>query len=212
MSKTDDLFEQLGKVFKVTISILEKKAEEEGIDLTMSEEEHQVFEQSQANKKQSAEGHPLHSLSMQYIDQVKNWNEQQKAWLKEKTTTWQRLQELELLKSNPEKEAAQFTDWLEIVTWYHFMIATKFRRALNSVYEIAQGEDEDWRYDEMIGIAKVAIIGTERSIAAWHQIMIHFPEQEESVLPMLVKLSKINKVAAKTFPNAMQHIRPGLDE
>lgn len=212
IGKTDDLFEKLGKVFKVTMMLLEKKAKEEGIDLTMSEEEHQEFEKDRAEKAQAAENHPLHGLSMKYIDQVKDWNEQQQSWLEEKTATWQQQQEMDLPKSNPQTEIAQFMDWLEIINWYHFMIHVKFRRALNSVFEIAQGEDEDWRYDEMNGTAKVAMLGTERSIAAWHQIMVHFPEQEAVVLPILVQLSKINKAAKKTFPKAMQHIRPGLDE
>ncbi|MEM6698290.1 MAG: hypothetical protein AAF599_07835, partial [Bacteroidota bacterium] len=182
--KTDDLFEKLGKVFEVTMMLLEKTAREKGIDLSMSDEEEQAFEQSQADRKQAAENHPLHPLSMRYIDQVKSWNEQQQSWLEEKTMSWQQQHELELPKSDPQTEFAQLNNWLEIINWYHLMIATKFRRALNSIFEIAQGEEEDWRYDEMNGTAKVAMIGTERSIAAWHQMMTNYPEQEDTILPI----------------------------
>ncbi|MEL6720082.1 MAG: hypothetical protein AAFO82_21795 [Bacteroidota bacterium] len=211
-SKTDDLFEKLGKVFKVTMMLLEKMAKEEGFDLAMSEEAYQEFEQNEADRAQAAKKHPLHTLSIQYLGQVKDWNEQQQSWLEKKTETWQQLHELELSKNSPQAEVAQLTNWLEIINWYHLMIPTKFRRALDAVFEIAQGEEEVWRYDEMNGTAKVAMIGTERSIAAWHQIMVNFPEQEESILPILVQLSKLNKAAEKTFPNAIQHVRPGLDE
>ncbi|MEM9897603.1 MAG: hypothetical protein AAF789_14675 [Bacteroidota bacterium] len=212
LGKTDNLFEKVAKVFEATMMMLEKMAKEEGIDLTMSEEDYQEFEQSRADKKQAAKSHPLHALSMRYIDQVKDWNEQHESWLEEKSATWQQLHEMDLPKSNPQAEIDQFNNWLEIISWYNFMIHVKFMRALNSVFEIAQGEDEDWQHDEMNGTAKVAMIGTERSIVAWHQIMVNFPEQEEFILPILVQLSKITKVAEKTFPKAMQHIRPGLDE
>ena len=62
------------------------------------------------------------------------------------------------------------------------------------------------------GSAKVALIGIDRSLAAWAALRSHFPDQEDAILDFLLRLARIRRQAEKLFPNARAFVRPGFDE
>ena len=62
------------------------------------------------------------------------------------------------------------------------------------------------------GSAKVALIGIDRSIAAWGEIRNHFPLYVASILKMLVHLEQLRRKVEKAFPDARTFIRPGFDK
>jgi len=62
------------------------------------------------------------------------------------------------------------------------------------------------------GSAKVALIAIDRSIAAWGKMLKYFPDQEDELLNILVKLEQLRRNSEKVFPNARTFIRPGFDE
>jgi NAD(P)-dependent dehydrogenase (short-subunit alcohol dehydrogenase family) len=61
------------------------------------------------------------------------------------------------------------------------------------------------------GSAKVAIIGIERSMAAWAALLSHFPDQEQAILTLLAALKALLRRVESAFPNARAFLRPGLD-
>jgi hypothetical protein len=61
------------------------------------------------------------------------------------------------------------------------------------------------------GSAKVALIAIDRSIAAWGAMRNHFPEQEDTILDLLVHLDRLRRKIEKTFPDARAFVRPGFD-
>jgi hypothetical protein len=76
-----------------------------------------------------------------------------------------------------------------------------------------RGELEDNEYfpEDANGSAKVAIIGIERSMAAWAGLLNQFPQQERTILDLLVKLKRLLQNVDKAFPDARAFVRPGFD-
>jgi hypothetical protein len=70
----------------------------------------------------------------------------------------------------------------------------------------------EYNLDDANGSAKVAIIGIERSIAAWSGFLPHFPDQENSILDLLVILKRLLMQVENAFPNARAFLRPGFDK
>ena len=62
------------------------------------------------------------------------------------------------------------------------------------------------------GSAKVAIIGIERSAAAWAALLSHFPDLERSILQVLATLKHLLKQVDASFPNARSFLRPGFEK
>jgi len=85
----------------------------------------------------------------------------------------------------------------------------KLMRALTQCEPLADlGSDMPKDSD---GSAKVALIGTDRSIAAWAGLQQHFPEKADEILDFLLLLERIRKRTEKELPNARAFVRPGFD-
>jgi hypothetical protein len=61
------------------------------------------------------------------------------------------------------------------------------------------------------GSAKVALIGIDRSLAAWSEMLRQLPNEEDQILPLLAALSRLRRDIEATFPDARAFIRPGFD-
>ncbi len=61
------------------------------------------------------------------------------------------------------------------------------------------------------GSAKVALIGIERSIAAWAGLLSYLPELEDEILDLLVILKRLIILVESAFPDARFFLRPGFD-
>lgn len=70
--------------------------------------------------------------------------------------------------------------------------------------EFSKDKDSD-------GSAKVALIGIDEGVAAWATLHKHFPEEEDSILKLLVHLERLRRHSEKEFPNARAFVRPGFD-
>ncbi|MCK4652949.1 MAG: hypothetical protein KAU01_00720, partial [Candidatus Cloacimonetes bacterium] len=62
------------------------------------------------------------------------------------------------------------------------------------------------------GSAKVALIGIDRSIGAWGQMLKHFPYYENKIIKLISFLERLRQIVEKRFPKARDFIRPGFDE
>ena len=95
---------------------------------------------------------------------------------------------------------------VEVIRWYQFFIAAKVMRAIRgSIEERGTDPDSD-------GSAKVALIGIDRSIAAWGVIPRHNRFYRERVFEIISFLNLLKQAVEETFPGAKSFIRPGLDE
>jgi hypothetical protein len=189
-SDLQSVFEQVGEVLSTTLELLKKMAEEKGIDLSEIEPED--------TQKPLWPDHPIMSLSKKYSNDLHDW-------LKAKSEMIE-LEIAEVALHDFEK-AELMSDAYDNIGWFCFFISVKFARALPE----DDGEDEFLIYHRL-GTVKVATIATERSMAALTFLLQHFTEEEDTLLALLVLLEKIRRLSAVQFPNAMEFIRPGLDE
>ena len=108
------------------------------------------------------------------------------------------------------KDFESLKDAIEIIHWYSFQIHVKLMRALR--HGELDLEYEDPIQNDINGSAKVALIGTERSLGAWGILHSQLPEQEDEIITILLLLEKIRKGIFKTFPKVNEFVRPGFDE
>ena len=77
-------------------------------------------------------------------------------------------------------------------------------------------EEEDPEFAEQPkdsdGSAKVALIGIDRSIAAWRLMQLSLPERAEFVVPLILQLARLRNRLERHFPDARSFVRPGFDE
>jgi hypothetical protein len=99
-----------------------------------------------------------------------------------------------------------------VIEWYQYQIAVKTMRALSSRKDEARELDDDYFQRDSDGSAKVALIGIDRSIAAWRLIQLSLPGWCDTIVPLLIELERLRGRIEKSFPEARDFIRPGFDE
>lgn len=101
-------------------------------------------------------------------------------------------------------------DALEVIGWHQFFITVKLMRAFHSLVTEAEF-NHDWPKDSD-GTAKVALIGLDRSIAAWVVVRDMLPAYREEALDFMMRLKRLRTKVEAQFPNARMFVRPGFDE
>ena len=101
-------------------------------------------------------------------------------------------------------------DACEVIQWYQYQIAVKTMRALSARREELE-EDLEMPKDSD-GSAKVALIGIDRSIAAWRMMQLSLPERADSIVPLILQLEMLRTRLENAFPEARDFVRPGFDE
>jgi hypothetical protein len=107
------------------------------------------------------------------------------------------------------RAAASLRDCLEVIRWYQRQIYIKLCRATTGMICRAR-EGNEYDPQDANGSAKVALLGIERSVAAWATLQRHFPDHEDIVLA-LGTLKRLLRYVEAAFPNARSFRRPGFD-
>jgi hypothetical protein len=89
------------------------------------------------------------------------------------------------------------------------LIYVKLCRAASGTIR-AEGADLDYMQQDADGSAKVAIIGIERSMAAWATLLRRFPDHEDGLFALGTLRQLLRQVEA-AFPHARVFRRPGFD-
>jgi hypothetical protein len=97
-----------------------------------------------------------------------------------------------------------------VIHWYQYQIAVKTMRALSGRRE--ELEDDPEFPKDSDGSAKVALIGIDRSIAAWRLMQLSLPERAQSIVPLILQLERLRRRIEIVFPEARRFVRPGFDE
>jgi len=201
-------WDKLHEIFNETMEILRESAEEMGFDLDSIDDEEFTKQEELVRKK--AQEQPYSRSAFEYAETVHNWFELNKDLFEEKQQELQNLLEADIKGVRPADEAVKITDCVEVIRWYQHQIYVKLCRAATGISR-SEFEGSENFIDDANGSTKVAIIGIERSISAWGGLLKHFPEQEDSILDILVKLQRLLRQVETAFPNARKFIRPGLD-
>jgi hypothetical protein len=182
-------WQQLNSIMEETRERIAEWAHEEGINLTQSEDEHQPGKQ---RKRQVIDNHPLAKAGKKYANAASDW-------FRELDQT------VDSEKVNPEAR--------EVIQWYQYQIAVKTMRALSGrreELEDAPGLAEQPKDSD--GSAKVALIGIDRSIAAWRLMQLSLPERAQSVIPLILQLERLRNRVQGHFPYARSFVRAGFDD
>jgi hypothetical protein len=192
---------KLSNVFQETRDMIAEWAGEAGIDLNKADDEDGPAQRKR--RRQQVDNHPLTRAGKKYANDASDW-------FRELDQT---LEVSDLRPPEPALESTeQLADAREVIQWYQYQIAVKTMRALSGRLDEQDAADcIDFPRDSD-GSAKVALIGIDRSIAAWRLVQLALPEREVSIVPLILQLERLRQRIEKTFPYAREFVRPGFDE
>jgi hypothetical protein len=202
-------WKKLSETFQMTLELLEEAAEEQGIDLDSVDTEE--VEAKERLNNELARDHECSRLAKHYSEMVDDWLDSARdifAPEEEEISSAEPLEESDT--SQAEKDDG-LLEPLEVVGWYQHLIYVKLMRAIRGEL-LDEPEILDEYPKDSDGSAKVALIGIDRSIAAWGEIRNLFPHRSNQIMDILVHLEQLRRKVEKTFPNARAFIRPGFDK
>ncbi len=203
-------WERLHAIFRQTAEMLNKLAEQMGIDLTSLDKE--SLSESVSHQIDEADNHELVRASRQYIKMADEWFESEFSLFEQKEDELNSLLGIGIDETRIHSEADSIRDMVEVIRWYQHQIYVKLKRAFIRDDFI----DEEWRdaflQSDSDGSAKVALIGIDRSIGAWGKLREHFPERTDSILDILVHVDRLRRRVEQLFPEARNFKRPGFDD
>ena len=194
-------WQKLRYVFQETREMIADWAKKAGIDLAELTEEDEARHQ---RKRQLVDNHPLAKAGKKYANAASDWFREFDQTIV--------VSDIRATESDLE-HSERFEDAREVVQWYQYQIAVKTMRALSGRREELDEDPEMAEFPkDSDGSAKVALIGIDRSIAAWRLMQLSLPERAESIVPLILQLERLRRRLEKAFPEARDFVRPGFDE
>ena len=176
-----------------------------------------AWEARQAAQQAAVRQHPLVRMAHDYMDRADIWLKTADADLKVVAQGLLEAAGNQFAQDDYEEEAREIGEMIEVVAWYHTLIAPKLTRAVHGLMECDEADDEmsevlaASRNQDANGTGKVVLIAIERSIAAWVQLRTILPQREDEILAMLALLSRLQRGIHAALPGAQAFRRPGFD-
>ena len=186
--RNEAFWRKLTAIFQETRELIVTWAQEAGISL--NHETTEADDSRHKRKRQLVDSHPLTKAGKKYANAASDW----------------------FREFDQTMEVSDVEDAREVIQWYQYQIAVKTMRALSGrKEEIEEGpEIADFPKDSD-GSAKVALIGIDRSIAAWRMMQMSLPDRIDSIVPLMLQLERLRLRLENRFPAARNFIRPGFD-
>ncbi len=206
-SENEAFWDELHETFEDTMEGIEDPAEEMDFDLEEEELQESIREQEEIHE--AAQAQPCSRTAMRYIEVADAWLQSHEGLLDGKADESGSPAPVDPPGAEPTNQVAGLQDCLEVIRWYQRQIYIKLCRAATGMI---RGELEGNEYDpqDANGSAKVALLGIERSIAAWATLQHRFPDHEDAVLA-LGTLQRLLRQVEAAFPDARAFRRPGFD-
>ena len=193
--RNEAFWRKLGAIFLETREMVVEWAREARVDLTGPAEGE---EKRSHRRRQLIDNHPLAKSGKKYANAASDWFRE-----------FDQTIEISDLRAT-ENEREHLEDAREVIQWYQYQIAVKTIRALSGRREEEDPELADFPKDAD-GSAKVALIGIDRSIAAWRLMQLSLPERADSIVTLILQLERLRYRLENGFPQARRFIRPGFD-
>lgn len=211
--KNKAFWDRLGQNFLKAKDLLQKVAEQSGVDLEAVQVEMAESARKKDLIKQESREHPLSQLTFRYSQVGREWLKTQPGMLDRLDALKTELTLGVESQEGARRQTAVIKDSLAVIQWYLAFIHIKLVRALmGKLTTETQDENEESYPRDYDGSAKIAMIAIERSIHAWSQLFEILPENEDDFLKVLSMLQKIKTMAEAEFPDALAFVRPGFDE
>ena len=186
--RNEAFWRKLNAIFQETRELIVTWAQEAGINL--NNETTEVDDSRHKRKRQLVDNHPLTRAGKKYANAASDW----------------------FREFDQTMEVSDVEDAREVIQWYQYQIAVKTMRALSGrKEEIEEGPEIAGFPKDSDGSAKVALIGIDRSIAAWRMMQMSLPDRNDSIVPMMLELERLRLRLEHGFPAARNFIRPGFD-
>ncbi len=202
-------WDELSRSFALAMRMVRREAKRHGIDLddpaTLAGAE---AEERRRRRRSAREGRGLHRAATAYWKSARTLLERLAPELAATGEAF--ATQLRLGAGQPEAEAAEIRDALEVVQWYLFFVDVKLQRAVSSRVD-REGEGDDGFPSDADGSAKVALIAIDRSIAAWARLRERLGAEADAILDLLVGLDRLRRAVEREFPRARAFQRPGFD-
>jgi hypothetical protein len=200
-ARNQAFWQKLGETLQVTLELLHEFAEEHGIDLDAIHSEEAA--ETEKLRDEMARDHGCCRAARSYGEMVNDWFESARGFMGQREA--EPGEEATADARAREVEAA-----LEVIRWYQHQIYVKLIRAVRGSLNDDPETEEGFQKDSD-GSAKVALIGIDRSLAAWGEVRRSLPFLEQETVRLLVHLERLHREVEKAFPEARAFIRPGFD-
>ncbi len=202
-AENEAFWDKLDATFESTKEMIEDEAEE--MDFDIDEEDLQESTREQEQVHDAAQSQPYSRTAMRYIEIVDGWLKSNEGLAVDKADELESPARVDI----PGADAASIHDCLEVICWYQRQIYVKLCRAASGTIR-AGLDDLECSQQDADGSAKVAIIGIERSMAAWATLLCRFPDHEDIIFASGTLRRLLRQVEA-AFPHARAFQRPGFD-
>jgi hypothetical protein len=204
--ENEAFWDRLHETFDATIGRLDEAAEEMDIDIDIDDEDLDEYLQEQEEIHEAAHSQLCSRTAMRYIDIAEQWLKSHEDLVGDEPEA---LSQVGGAGRGAGDDSPSVRDCLEVIRWYQHQIWVKLCRAATGTIR-ATVEDWEGMQQDANGSAKVAILGIERSMAAWATLLNHFPDHEDAIFAMGTLKRLLRQVEA-AFPNARAFRRPGFD-
>jgi hypothetical protein len=179
--RNEAFWRKLSAIFQETRELIVVWSAERGVDLNGTSG---TDDSRSKRKRQLVDNHPLTKAGKKYANAASDW----------------------FREFDQTIELSDLEDAREVIQWYQYQIAVKTMRALSGRKEELEEDPKD-----SDGSAKVALIGIDRSIAAWRMMQLSLPDRLESIVPLILQLERLRLRLEHAFPAARDFLRPGFD-
>lgn len=201
-----EIWGKLQEAFSINPDLIKETSENEGPALDPGKMSDELDKEKDNHLK--AKNHICSMAAEYYSRKVKEWfsisdeifNKQQD----------QLRSKIQIDPAEAIKEVSVLKDAIEIINWYQNQIYIKILRAVHS--KLDEEELTEIAVKDSDGSAKVALIGIDRSIAAWGEMLNYFSAVENVIFEFILQLDNLRKEIELTFPDSRNFVRPGFDE
>ena len=183
----ETFWRKLTAILQETRELIVVWSEKRGVDLNGNSDDD---DSRSKRKRQLVDNHPLTQAGKKYANAASDW----------------------LREFDQTVEVSDLEDAREVIQWYQYQIAVKTMRALSGRKEELEEDPGIMEFPrDSDGSAKVALIGIDRSIAAWRMMQLSLPDRSESIVTLILQLERLRQRLEHGFPAARDFIRPGFD-
>jgi hypothetical protein len=207
-ARNEEFWERFSEMLHDTLAMVTEMAEEMGVDLEAVRAE---MDADEADGDEDLPTSLLSHLSMNYATAAGEWLDANEHSFYERIGT---LSRPHLISSEdlPHQDVIGINDAIEVIRWYQYQIHVKLRRAIEGAADEEEDSDLSSFPKDSDGSAKVALIGTDRSLSAWRFLLKHLPRHEAQPKGLIELLDSIRKRTEIHFPHARAFVRPGFDD
>jgi len=193
--RNEAFWRKLSEIMGETLELLREAGKKWGIDL-------ETLDAAAGDTKsigahdEAVENHAICRASRNYSEIVEDW--------------FRKEEEFPFGTVTVAGQGVELEEAFEVIRWYQYFIAAKVGRAIRGKIEEEEERSDEFPSDAD-GSAKIALIGIDRSIAAWAVIPRYNRLHTESVFEIISFLDLLRQAIEETFPRARSFIRPGFD-